>query len=54
MAKPISATPVLRGEEAKRFLEEVHRNLDNRVRLTPTPKLDKACELIKKHGAANR
>lgn len=50
MAKPIGATPVLTGKEAEEFLKKVHEDSERKVTLVPTPKLEKACELIKKNG----
>ncbi len=50
MAQPIGATPVLQGKEAAKFLAMIHAEVQKPVGLTPTPKLAKAQELIKKHG----
>ena len=50
MAKPIEPTPVLKGEQAVQFLVSVYANENKPVRLTPTPKLDKAYELAKKYA----
>lgn len=50
MARPIAPTPVLTGKEAARFLITIHENSKKPVSLTPTPKLERAYELVKKHG----
>ena len=50
MAKPILATPVLRGKEATKFMKMIHENSDKPVGLIPTPKLDEARELIKQYS----
>ena len=50
MARPIGATPVLKGKEAAKFLVMIHEEAQRPVGLTPTPKLAKAYGLIKKHG----
>ena len=50
MARPIAATPVLTGKEAAEFITMIHRDAQKPVGLTPTPKLAKARELLKKHG----
>ena len=50
MALPIAATPVLTGREAAKFIATLHRDAQKPVGLTPTPKLDEARELIKKHA----
>ena len=51
MALPIGATPVLTGKEAADFIVKLHKDVHKPVSLTPTPKLDKACELIKEHAS---
>ncbi len=50
MAQPIGATPVLTGKEAAKFITMLHEDASKPVCLTPTPKLAKAHELIKKYG----
>lgn len=50
MAQPIGATPVLRGREAAKFLTMVLKDEENPVGLVPTPKLEKARQLVKKHS----
>ena len=50
MAKPISATPVLRGEEATKFITMIHEDSNKPVGLIPTPKLGAAQELIKQYS----
>ncbi len=50
MAQPIGVTPVLTGKEATKFIIMIHEEVQKPVGLTPTPKLAKAQELIKKHG----
>jgi hypothetical protein len=50
MARPIAATPVLTGREAAKFLALVHENARIPVPLTPTPKLQTAHDLVKKHA----
>jgi len=49
MTRPILATPTLRGREAIKFIERMHKNSNKPVGLIPTPKLDKARELIKQY-----
>jgi hypothetical protein len=51
MALPIGATPVLKGKEAADFIVKLHKDAKKPVNLTPTPKLDKACELIEQHAS---
>jgi len=47
MARPIEPTPVLHGRrEIKRFEERVKADLKSPVALKPTPKLEKARELV--------
>lgn len=50
MAQPISATPVLTGEEATNFITMIHKNAKKPVGLIPTPKLGEAQELIKQYS----
>lgn len=50
MALPIAATPILTGKEAAKFIIAIHENAQKPARLTPTPKLKKACALIKRHA----
>jgi hypothetical protein len=50
MAIPIGATPVLTGKEAAEFIKMIHKDAQKPASLTPTPKLGKARELIKKHA----
>jgi hypothetical protein len=50
MARPIGDTPILKGKDASRFLSMVRDADKNPVGLTPTPKLAKAHELVKKYS----
>lgn len=50
MALPIGATPVLEGEEATKLIALIHKESKMPARLTPTPKLAKAHELIKEYA----
>ncbi len=50
MARPIGVTPVLTGNDARRFLSRIQAEEQKRVGPTPTPKLAKAEELIREHG----
>lgn len=50
MALPIGATPVLIGREATEFIITIQKEAKRPARPTPTPKLDEACELIKKYA----
>lgn len=50
MALPIAATPVLTGREAAEFITVLQKEAKRPARLTPTPKLEEACELIKRHA----
>lgn len=52
MAKPIGTTTVLTGKEAAAFLTKIHRDSGKKVALTPTPKLERARALIRKHGSS--
>lgn len=54
MARPIAATPILKGEEAANFIAKIHENAKNKIGVTPTPNLYKAQELIKKHDEHNQ
>jgi hypothetical protein len=47
MAQPIGATPILRGKNATRFLNQVCKNANKPVGLIATPKLAEAEKLIK-------
>ena len=49
MALPIGSTPVLKGEEATKFIAMIHKDAQKPAELTPTPKLAKAREIIKEH-----
>jgi hypothetical protein len=51
MALPISATPILVGYEAVRFLGKIQSDLKKPVNYKPTPNLGKARELIKAYAA---
>lgn len=50
MAQPIGATPILKGKDAQRFLTKIRANENVPAGRTPTPKLEKALELIREHG----
>lgn len=54
MALPIGATPVLRGEEAVRFIVRVHRNANKPVSIVPTPKLGQASKLIQANASSRK
>jgi len=47
MALPIGKTPVLRGDEAAKFLAMIHMDSHKRVKPTPTPNLHKVHKLVK-------
>ena len=49
MSLPIGRTPILRGKEAVKFLTMIHEDAQKPVHLIPTPKLEEAHKLIKKH-----
>jgi hypothetical protein len=51
MAKPISATPILRGKQATDFLNRVYSDAKKPLGYVPTPKLVEAEKLIKKISA---
>jgi hypothetical protein len=51
MSQPIEPTPVLRGErEIRRFEEKIEADLKRPAALTPTPKLEKAREMVHKYA----
>ena len=50
MAKPIGVTPVLTGNDARKFLSKIQAEEQKRVGPTPTPKLAKEEALIREHG----
>ncbi len=50
MAKPIGTTPVLTGKEAAKFIVRIQEEAKTKVGLTPTPKLETACDLIKQYS----
>lgn len=50
MARPIEPTPVLRGREAERFERKIKEDLNKPTKLIPTPKLEKARELVIAHA----
>ncbi|MBA7610813.1 hypothetical protein ES703_18027 [subsurface metagenome] len=50
MALPIGSTPVLKGEEATKFIAMIHEDAKIPAKLTPTPKLEKARKLIKEYA----
>jgi hypothetical protein len=50
MALPISPTPVLEGEDARKFLERVERDLKKPLGLVPTPKLKVAIKAVMKEA----
>ena len=50
MALPIGTTPILRGEEAAKFLVRLHEDAQKPVHLTPTPNLRKARRLAKEYA----
>lgn len=50
MALPVAATPTLSGKEAAEFITAIHKDVQKPVKPTPTPKLEQAHELIKRHA----
>jgi hypothetical protein len=54
MALPIAATPVLEGKDASDFLRRIESDLKKPLKYTPTPKLGKARELVKKYVAKGK
>lgn len=50
MALPIAATPVLEGKAAESFFNTVREDLKTPSYIIPTPKLDQAMALIRKHA----
>ena len=40
MALPVAPTPVLKGKEARRFLNEVRENVNKPVKLSPEPNFE--------------
>jgi hypothetical protein len=47
MARPITPTPKLNLKESQKFLKKIDKDLKSPLRLVPTPKLQKARELLK-------
>ena len=54
MAIPIGATPVLKGREAKRFIQLVIESEKHPVKYVATPKLEKAREMVKRYSEKKR
>lgn len=54
MALPIAATPVLTGQDARSFSDKIENDLKKPSRLIPTPKLEQARELIKRHASQKK
>ncbi len=50
MALPITPTPILKGKDAAKFAGMVCEDAKHPIGPTPTPKLDKARELIRKYA----
>jgi len=51
MALPIGETPILTGKEATEFINKVREEAQKPVEPIPTPKLEKAYELIKGYAS---
>jgi len=47
MARPIEPTPVLKGREARKFLDKIEKDLKCPAYLISTPKLENARELVR-------
>jgi hypothetical protein len=54
MALPIAATPVLTGQDAKKFSATIDADLCKPSRLIPTPKLEQARTLIKQYASKRK
>lgn len=54
MARPISPTPVLVGQDAVDFAKRIDADLKKRVRLVPTPKIERARALVKQYAAKSQ
>ncbi len=52
MAMPIAPTPVLQGKEAVEFQKRLDADLKRPVKLVPTPKIQKARELIRQYASS--
>ena len=50
MARPVEATPVLKGKEARRFDAKIREDLKKPALLKETPKLEEARKLAKQHA----
>ena len=50
MATRIAPTPMLNAKESRKFLKNVQRDLKSPVDYVPTPKLQKARELIEEYA----
>ncbi len=51
MSRPITGTPPLSRKEWKTFTERIARDVDKKVGLVPTPKLEEAVRKIREKYA---
>lgn len=49
MAMQIAPTPILKGEDARQFLEKIENDLNRPAKYTPTPKIEAARKLVKEY-----
>jgi|GEM_PF-3201989 len=54
MARPIEATPVLKGEEARKFLEKMAQSPNRVTHLVATPRLEEARRLARERTAGGQ
>jgi hypothetical protein len=50
MAIPIGATPILKGKEADRFIQQVNESEKHPIRFVATPKLAKARQMVREYS----
>jgi hypothetical protein len=50
MAMPVTPTPILKGKDAAKFVENLNKYATQRVSLIPTPKLARLAVIVKKNA----
>jgi hypothetical protein len=51
MAMKIAPTPILKGEDALRFVKKIEEDLQRPAKYTQTPKIENARMLVKEYDA---
>ncbi len=49
MAMKVAPTPVLKGQDARRFIEKIEHDLNRPAEYTPTPKIEAARKMVKEY-----